>query len=183
MYLRLSLITLLSVFILSSCSFDVCSSKRMYVNSYDQFMKKIEKNQEDYSEKDWEELDAKFERFSEECYEKFEDDLSKKEKNQIMKHNLKYVVVRVKSELPFDLSEDNQQKVDDFLDGLELDGDNIKINGKKLKEIWEDVDKTKFKEAADEFGKGFEKLEKAFEEIGKELEEIFEESSSEKKSS
>lgn len=168
----LSLCFMVTVFVFSSCSFDVCSSKRMYVGSYDQFIKQIEKKQDNMTETEWKEMDEKFERFSGECFEKFEEDLTSKERKRIMKHNFKYLVIRVKSELPFDLSEENEKKVSDFLDDVELD--DIKLKGEELKKMWEELDKEGFKEAAEEFGKGFEKLEKAFEEMGKELKEIFE---------
>ena len=164
---------------MASCTFDVCSSKRMYVNAFDQFMKKVEKKQNDFTDNQWKEMDEKFERFSGECYDKFEADLTKTEKQQIIKHNLKYVVMRVKAELPFQLSKENQDKVDDFLD--EVDFDKLKIKGEELHDVLEGLDKDKFQKAIKEFEKGFEKLGEAFEDIGKELKEIFEENSKEKK--
>jgi len=169
------------VLVYSSCTFDVCSSKRMYVNSYEQFMKKVEKKQDKFTAREWEEMDETFERFSGECFDKYQDDLTTKERKQITKYSFKYVVIRVKSELPFDFSEKEEEEVQEFLDELDVDVDGIKYNAEEVKKFFENLDTEKFKEAAEEFGKGFEKLEKALEEFGKELKEAFEESTEEEK--
>lgn len=174
MFRYIPIVILTSVLFWTGCTFDVCSSKRMYVKSYEQFMDKVEKKQDDFTMKDWEEMDQKFERFSDECFNKYEEDLTSSERKQIMRYNFKYMVIRVKSELPFEFSEENEDKVNQFIEDLEID--NIKIQGEELEKFWKSLDKSQFKEAAEEFGKGFEKLEKALEEFGKELKESFEES-------
>jgi hypothetical protein len=168
------ILVLVASIYLTACTFDVCSSKRMYVKSYEQFMKKVEKKQDDFTIKDWEEMDEKFERFSGECFDQYEEDLTTSERKQVMGYHFKYVVLRVKSELPFEISKENEEKVDEFIRDLDLD--NITIDGKELEKFWKSLDKSKFKEAAEEFGKGFEKLEKALEDLGRELQETFEES-------
>ena len=178
MSIRLSIIALLITSFLASCTIDVCSSKRMYVNAYDQFMRKVEKKNDQFTENQWKEMDEQFERFSGECFDQWEGDLTKEEKKQIIRHNLKYVVLRVKSELPFDLSKEDEAKVNEFLD--EVDFEDFKDKGEELRKMWNDFDKTKFEEAAEEFGKGFEKLEKAFEELGEEIQELFDESQQKK---
>jgi hypothetical protein len=146
----------------------------MYVKSYEQFMKKVEKEQDQLTLKEWEEMDARFERFSGECFEKYEQDLTTQERKQIMRYHFKYVVLRVKSELPFEFSQEREKEVNRFLD--ELDFDSLTVNGRDFNDIWNDIDKQKFNEAMKEFGEGFEKLEKAFEEFGKEIRKTFEES-------
>lgn len=171
-YLTLTLVT--ATILLTSCTFDVCSSKRMYVKSYEQFMKKVEKNQDDFTLKEWEKMDEQFERFSGECFDKYEQDLTTRERKQLIRYNFKYVVLRVKSELPFEFSKQEEDKVDKFLEELEIDS--ISIKGKELQDFWNEMDKEQFRDAMREFGEGFEKLEKAFEELGRELKETFDES-------
>lgn len=168
-FIALATITLF----LSSCQFDECSSKKMYVASYDRFMKKVEKRQNDFTQKEWKELDEKFERFSGECFEKHREDLTTKERKRIMKYNFEYVLIRVKSEWPFELSQKDEDKVNEFLTEIEEGEWNDKA--RELKKKWNEMDKEKFRDAAREFGEGFEKLEKALEEMGRELKEVFEE--------
>jgi hypothetical protein len=172
-FINISFITFLAAIFITSCTLDVCSSKRMYIKSYEQFIKKVEKKQDGFTIKDWEKMDEQFERFSGECFDKFSEELTTSERKQIRKNHFKYVVIRVKSELPFEFSEEENQEVDKFIDNLDLD--NIEVTGENLEKFFKEFDNTKFREAAKEFGKGFEKLEEALENFGKELKESFEE--------
>ncbi|MCF0205462.1 MAG: hypothetical protein HUK12_09330 [Muribaculaceae bacterium] len=63
--------------ILASCA---PSSKEDYLNQFSQFIEEVKTNHESYSDSDWEKAEKKFEKFSGEWYEKFDNELSTSEK-------------------------------------------------------------------------------------------------------
>lgn len=54
-FIKLSIITLISVFLLSACD-----KKQMAINDLSDFVEKVDKNAPTFTEKDWDEVDAKY---------------------------------------------------------------------------------------------------------------------------
>ncbi len=158
-------------FILSSCTFDECTSKSLYLTAFDNFIDKIEKKHDDYKKEDWKKADERFKKLTEECYKKFEDDFTDKDKKRIVKNGMKYTLYRVKSELPIDFNFDNKEW-NDFFDNVNGFIDKEKDITKLFKKIKDDKD---FKKAADSFEKGLKSLGKGLDKFGKELDKLFEE--------
>ncbi len=159
------------VLINTSCTFDECTSKSLYLASFDNFINKIEKKHNDYKKDDWKVADEKFKKLTEDCYKKFEDDFTGKDKKRIVKNGIKYTFYRVKSELPLDIKFDNEE------------WDNLfgKINGiidkeKDITKIFQKIKEDKdFNKAAENFKKGMESLGKGIDKFGKELDKLFKE--------
>ncbi len=158
-------------FIFSNCTFDECTSKTLYIVSFENFIEKTENNYEDYTDKDWEKADAKFKKLTSECYDKFEDKLSRRDKKKIVKFGVRYSFYRIKSGLLTGLNIDDED-VDDFLDDIDKLVDKEKDISKFLEKIKNDKS---FKKAAKDFKKGFENFGKGLEKLGKELDKLFDE--------
>jgi len=159
------------VFFISSCTFDECTSKSLYMTSFDNFIEKIEKKHNDYKKEDWKKADERFKKLTEECYKKFEDEFTDKDKRMIVKNGMKYTLYRVKSELPLDFNFESKEW-DGFFDDVNKFIDKEKDFTKLFKKLKEDKD---FKKAADNFKKGMESLGKGLDKFGKELDKMFEE--------
>jgi len=159
------------VFIMSSCTFDECTSKSLYMTSFDNFINKIEKKHNDYKKEDWKKADERFKKLTEECYKKFEDEFTDKDKKRIVKNGMKYTLYRVKSELPLDFNFDSKEW-DSFFDDVNGFIDKEKDFTKLFKKLKDDKD---FRKAADNFKKGMENLGKGLDKFGKELDKMFEE--------
>lgn len=153
----------------SSCTFDECTSRSLYLTSFDNFINEVEKKHNDYSEDDWKEIDVKFEKLTKECYKKFEKDFSKDDKKRIVKNGFKYTVYRVKSELPLDFNFD-EKDWDGFFDNVDGFIDKEKDFVKVFEKIVKDKD---FQKAGESFKKGMESLGKGLDKFGKELDKVF----------
>ncbi|HEB61991.1 MAG TPA: hypothetical protein ENI82_02460 [Bacteroidetes bacterium] len=157
------------IFLFSNCTFDECTSKTLYIVSFENFIDKVENNYDEFTSKDWEKADAKFEKLTEECYDKFENKLTDRDKKKIVKYGIKYSFYRIRSGLSLDLNIDNDD-VDDFLDNIDKVVDNEKDVTKILDKIKNDKN---FKKAAKDFKNGLKNLGKGLDKLGKELEKIF----------
>ncbi len=157
------------IFLFSNCTFDECTSKTLYIVSFENFIDKVQNNYDDFTEKDWEKADAKFEKLTEECYDKFENKLTERDKKKIVKYGIKYSFYRIRSEISMNLNIDNDD-VDDFLDNIDELVDKEKDVTKILDKIKNDKN---FKKAAKDFQSGLKNLGKGIDKLGKELEKIF----------
>lgn len=59
------------------------STKQDYLEEYKAFIEEVSENASSYSESDWEDKTAEFEKFSKEWYEKFKEELSLGEQMQV----------------------------------------------------------------------------------------------------
>ncbi len=164
-----------SVLILfTGCSFDECSSKKMFLKSFDNFIEDITENHSDFTKEDWKVKDEKFKKFSEECYKKFESKLTDEERQQYFNNALQYTIYRLKFEIPIDLS---QLDIDNISQSLNILGDKAQDFSKFLEKLENDEDFKKslknFEKALENLGKGMDNLGKGFEKHMKDLEKVF----------
>lgn len=160
------LFALLVFSIFYSCTFDECTSKSLYINSFDNFIRDVEHDYRDFTKADWEKAQLKFDRLTGECYEKFEKDFTSEEERRIFKNSLKYSFYKLSSQLPIDLKSDEIKKFSGEVANL-IDKE------KDLSKILEKVGSNKdFKKAADDFNRGMEHFGQGLSKIGTELEKI-----------
>ncbi len=164
-----------SVLILfTGCSFDECSSKKMFLKSFDKFVENVKDDHSDFTKEDWEIKDEEFKKLSEECYKKFESKLTDEERQQYFNNALQYTVHRLKFEIPIDLS---KLDIDNISQSLNLLGDKAQDFSKFLEKLENDEDFKKslknFEKGLENLGKGMENLGKGFEKYMEDLEKVF----------
>ena len=86
------LLALLVMFALNACQ-----SKDSYVKDFNNFVNQVELKASEYTDKDWEKADKKFENLSSKLYEKYEEELSADEKAEIIKLQATYAGLKMKS--------------------------------------------------------------------------------------
>ena len=86
LYLR-SVVILLAINVFFSCSY---YSKENYMSDYENFILEISHNHNKYNDNDWIKMYAKYERFSGEWYEKFNEEFTSKEKLILTEYKVKY---------------------------------------------------------------------------------------------
>ena len=99
---------LLTMFLLNACQ-----TKDSYLGDFRGFVEDVQTEMADYSDADWEKADQRFEKLSTSLYTKFEEELSAKEKGEIVKLQATYAALKVKAGV-----KNAAKKVDQFLDGL-----------------------------------------------------------------
>jgi len=165
------------IFIFSNCTFDECTSKSLYMTSFENFIDKTKDKYDNYKDEDWKKADSKFEKLTEECFKKFEDEFSEADKRKIVKYSLKYGFYRVKSELPIKINTDSKEW-NEFFDNI----NSIVDKEEDITKLFEKIKKDKnFNKAIKDFGKGLKNLEKGLNKFSKEIEEIFDEINKESK--
>lgn len=88
------LFLLITVFTISSCELVPCLTKDSFVSSSNDTYKKFKKNQEDFSDNDWEIMDAQHKTFLEDCYPKYQKELSDDELKDFWLKTTQYFVKR-----------------------------------------------------------------------------------------
>lgn len=131
------------------------STKQEYLEEYKAFIEEVSAKASSYTESDWADKTAKFEKFSVEWYEKFKDELSLGEQMQVTAYAASFGYLK--------------SDVDDFVNDLVDDvKDGLNEAGKKAGAIWDDI--------ATDFKKGYEDATKDLEEeIEEEIDELTEE--------
>lgn len=99
--------------VLAAFCLSACQTKDSYVDDFKDFVKEVKAGMDDYTERDWEKVDEKFERLSTEQYKKFEEELSTDEKAEIVKLQATYAGLKMKAGM-----KDASQKVNKLLEGL-----------------------------------------------------------------
>jgi len=162
------------VFVLSSstlffsCSLGECASKSSYLNTFEYFIKDIEKNSGKFTERDWTRAEEKYKRLTGECYDKFQSELTLSEEGKIIKYSLKYAFYKLNNELSLELTEEK-------IESLQLGLDNFFESGKGYKDSLSIYFKSdEFNNAMQEFGKGLDQLGKGLDGLGKGLKKMFE---------
>ncbi|MDR1222569.1 MAG: hypothetical protein LBL07_06780 [Tannerella sp.] len=80
----LSFLLILSI---AGCS---CYSKERYLKDFEKFITDVSQNHKSYDDKKWEKQTARYEKFTGEYYEKFEDDFTLKEKITVTGYKVKF---------------------------------------------------------------------------------------------
>lgn len=159
---KVLLFAAISLFMVS-CSLDTCWSKWIYLNNYDSFMKKVEKKVDEFSEKEWEEMDKKYETFATTCKDKYWTDLTREEKDKVIEHNMRYLMLRVRSKFSGSFFKDLESGISSLVN--KMTDSEIEKNADELKRSWDNLKK----DNARDLEKAFTKMGKALEEAGKEI--------------
>lgn len=116
-------VSFLVIVMLSACS--MLYSKDDYVRDYRNFVIKVEKNYQKYSDAEWAAADFEYQKYSVEYYDKFRGELTQQDKYLIGRLNGIYNILRIKNEATNFL---NQTK--DILDQAKgfIDGASESIN-------------------------------------------------------
>lgn len=85
---------LLSVIILAGCA---PMSKESYLERYGEFIDEVSSEHSNYSESDWKDSDDRYFKYSEEWYEKFEDEFTFQEKVRLVGYEVQYNALKAKS--------------------------------------------------------------------------------------
>jgi len=169
----LSLIVLLILTVgYSSCKKTI-DSKESYLKEYQSFVEEVKANKNNYTEEDWKKKDEEFATFSEELYEKYQDELAFMEQARIAKYAIQYGTTRgikaLNNALENGEVEDAIEEITDIFDeDLQKDMDNLVEN---LKEIWDEDLKEDLKERLNDLKVKLED-EKFKEDISDKIDEI-----------
>lgn len=129
------------------------TSKEKYMEKYVLFLDKVSQEYKDYTPKDWEAMDEKFDKFNGEWYHKYEQELSFKDELKLQGYKMKYAYYRALAE--------GRSAVDGFVESIDVD---------QMKKDVEDAAKDA-KKAAEEFVNSIdmEQVQKDLEEVGEEI--------------
>ena len=92
------IIILLLTIVIISCS---PQSKESYLESYKEFIFDIRKSKNTTTEKEWIEIEEKYQKFTDEWYNKFKDDFTWKEKLLLSKYDFQYNLLKIKEDSSF----------------------------------------------------------------------------------
>jgi|GEM_PF-3144619 len=139
---RISNILLLVAVLLigiSSCKAPV-DSKESYLKNYETFVNDIQKNKDDYSEKEWQEKDEEFKVFSDELYQKYNSELGIFEQIKIAKYAVTYGSIRGVNALNKVLEDEEIEKSIEDLKRLWDDDlkDDLESAIKDIKKVWDE---------------------------------------------
>ncbi len=85
------------IFLITIC---ICScspySKKTYLYDFHKFIQKVELDNNNYTTRQWSEADILYEKFADEYYNEYRDDLTDAEKIEIGKIKNKYIVIKLK---------------------------------------------------------------------------------------
>jgi hypothetical protein len=88
-----SAIALFAVVNLTRCTLEP-TSKKSYIQRYEQFVATVESNHKSFSDKTWEQKDKQYALYSGEWYKKFKPELTLQEEVIVKKLNVKYKLYR-----------------------------------------------------------------------------------------
>jgi hypothetical protein len=88
--------TVLVVFIIISCS---NMTKEQYLSEYKSFIQQVKNSRQDYTAKNWEEMDRIHYKYCNELFKKYEINFTVEEKILLAKYRLQYDVYRYKDEV------------------------------------------------------------------------------------
>lgn len=171
-----SFLTLFFLFIFficfSSCK-PVIDSKDSYLKEYKAFIEEIKENKNEYSEEDWKKKDEEFTTFSEELYDKYQEELSFMEQARIAKYALQYGSTRglkaINNAIEGEEIEDAIEEFTNIFDEDILNELDVVIND--LKKAWDEDLRDDLKDKLDELKVKLED-EKFKEDLSNKIEEI-----------
>ena len=138
----------LITFMNSSCMLDECGgSKERFINKFENFVEEIDKADLNYSDDEWEKLDVQFESYIDNCYERYEEEMTVKEIKQFWRSSMKYYYQRFGTGIARELfGKGNgtlkklRKKLEKFKDeDLEDAMDDLKSETKRLQEELEEL--------------------------------------------
>ena len=135
-----TLILVLAVLITSACSGP--KTKEAYLEKYEAFVARVEKNHTNYNKNDWKYSDKKIKQFNEDYYSMFEEDLTFKDQLKIGALSLKYKSLKgeeelgkafkkeikhLKDEINHYLENNMDDDMDKLIEGAEQIGDSLSV--------------------------------------------------------
>jgi len=87
------IVSLMLILLITSCA---PQSKESYLKDYKEFISEVNEESKNYSEQDWEKADEKYEKYTGEWYEKFEDEFTWKEDVILTKYQFQYNLTKIK---------------------------------------------------------------------------------------
>ena len=114
------LLVFCSLLFLNSCQKP--ENKDEYLNKFKSFIERVDKYHEDYTKNDWKWADERFKLYSVDWYDEFKDNLTAKEKIEVIALKLEYKSMEepsVISDLLNDLKDEEdeiKQKLDEYLE-------------------------------------------------------------------
>jgi uncharacterized membrane-anchored protein YjiN (DUF445 family) len=115
---------------------DECYSKKTFLKNYYAFIDDVSENYKDYTDEDWKSSDEKLKKYTEECYEKHESDLTDDEKTEIWAKSLKYYLKKYGFNLKKFIEEDGNEISEKFKEEI----DKLKnYNSEDFEKIFKDV--------------------------------------------
>lgn len=95
--LNVIILSIFCMFFLLSCgSESMIMNKVTYIKSYEKFITEVKEDGRDFTKEDWQTKDETYKKYSRELYDKYEDDLTEAEVNQILDFNNQYRISRAK---------------------------------------------------------------------------------------
>ncbi|MEO1434469.1 MAG: DUF6565 domain-containing protein [Bacteroidota bacterium] len=171
-FLSLSLIT--SLLILSSCSINPCgNNKRAFLNNFSTFVEDVKAADRKYSDVQWEDMDRRFRKFTDECFPEYKEQLSDKESEAFYSDAMAYAWARYGRGFINEIGGDPGKFLNNLFEGqdinidLDIDGDDIDNAVDQIKNALDGIDGEKLENLLEEAGDDIENW-------GKKLEEIFE---------
>jgi len=148
------LFSFLSLVILSSCSVDPCGNNTdAFLKNFDAFVSEVEYKNLEFEDDKWEDLDIRFQRYTKECYESFEDDMDNDDKGELYATVSRYYISKYGNGILSQLKNDNLEIWNEFKRNIQ---ENVEIEGEGLEEfllsLEESIDKEKVKSFLDKIG-------------------------------
>ena len=144
-HIFLGVLTFVMLLSVQSCNIDACINKSYFVATYNNFMKDLEKNHENYTEADWKSKDSKIEQFVNDCYPELKMSLTGEEKTNFWTKYVKYIIIRHGSGALTEIERADQASTIDIYDEIIESVDEVDLQN-MLKEMYgEDIE-----EAVDE---------------------------------
>jgi len=148
------LFSFLSLVILSSCSVDPCGNNTdAFLKNFDAFVSEVEDKNLEFEDDKWEDLDIRFQRYTKECYESFEDDMDNDDKGELYATVSRYYISKYGNGILSQLKNDNLEIWNEFKRNIQ---ENVEFEGEGLEEfllsLEESIDKEKVKSFLDKIG-------------------------------
>ena len=133
---------------LTSCALDQCGpTKEAFLEKYENFVDDVESKDLEGSKKEWERVDKKFDKYLNECYTEYKDDLSQSEQSEFALNTMRYYYNKYGKDFydkmdsnPEEFAKVVSENVEEFLHKYEDDIEDI------LEEITSSMDKKEMDE-------------------------------------
>ena len=136
------------------------TSKEKYMDRYVSFLDEVSQEYKDYTPKDWEEMDEKFDKLNGEWYQKYAQELSFKDELKLQGYKMKYAYYRALAE--------GKSVVDGFVENIDVEQmkKDVEDAAKEVNEVAKET-----YNAAEEFVNSIdmEQVQKVLEEVGEEI--------------
>lgn len=105
---------MLALFIYSEIACQRPFTKEAYLERYKLFIETLEQNYQSYDSVEWSKADEMYRKFNEEWRDKFEDELTLKDKTILFRYQLKYKVIKFSVSIEQSIWELSGEDYDDF---------------------------------------------------------------------